>query len=156
MRRFVAFLAIIMAAGCSSGLRPDPEHATRDRRITLNVGVDTGGLPLGAYQLVLMHDPAAARIVEIRRAEGSDFPGLPGFDPQALSANALRVTGYGTKTAPRGRYALISVVFEQVGSERSYVSVEVERLYDTSAPPKLIPCLTATLSRPVLDFSQPD
>ena len=155
MKTLAVMLVAIGAAGCATGKML--ESPVKPRRITLQVEIDTKGAPIGAYQLVILTDPAEARIVGIEAPRQSDFIGQPHFLPWTFKEGATRVTGYSpNQPPPKGPCRLLSVVFEQLGGKRSPLAVKVERLYDTSTPPREIRQYVLRQSHEVLDFGTPD
>ncbi|MBI2932914.1 MAG: hypothetical protein HYY16_14815 [Planctomycetes bacterium] len=150
----------LMIAGCASGRSEPPSTLLHESppRVTLHVGIDTKGVPLGTYLIRIVRDPAEARITQICPTPGTEFLGAPTFDPLSFPSQATRVTGYSLRQPPpRGPYRLLTIVFEQAGvSARSPVDFIVERLYDTSNPPQRITEYQVIQSRPTLDFAHPD
>lgn len=158
MRWLPALALALLAAGCTTDPRfTSSNEAGPGRRITLNVAVDTKGVPLGSYQIVIAFDPADARIVSIRQPADAEFRGAPRFSPAAFTRGQVRVTGYSLRQSKPSRpYQVIAVLFEQIGAVRSHVGIDVERLYDTSNPPLEMTRFDVLPSRDALDFSRPD
>jgi hypothetical protein len=157
--RYVSPLALLLAAGCGTGAAPRAAPVGPGApRIAIRVEIDTKGVPLGAYQLSIVYDRAEAKIVEVRPTTGSDFVGKPNFHDATFATGHTRVTGYSTRQGmPAEPYRLLTVTFESLdGPRRSPVNVNVERLYDTSRPPREITRFDVAKSRDTLDFSQPD
>ncbi len=157
--KYVSVLALLLVVGCGTGAAP---RAAPDgpgaRRVTMRVEIDTKGVPLGAYQLSIVYDRAEAKIVELRPTTGSDFFGKPNFHDATFTTGHTRVTAYSTRQGvPSEPYRLLTITFESLdGPRRSPVNVNVERLYDTSRPPREITRFDVTKSRDTLDFSVAD
>ncbi len=159
MRTSIAILLTLSLAACATGKGPNttPTDKGPGTRITLDVEIDTKGVPIGAYQIVVVHDAAEAKIVAVGPARDANFAGTPNFDPGTFDSGATRITGYQLRAAPaKGPVKLASVVFQRLGAPRSPVNVKVERLYDVSNPPKEITRFDVVTSRTALDFGVPD
>ncbi len=159
MRTLITILLPLSLAACATGGGPKPmtPDAGPGTRITLNVEIDTKGVPVGAYQIVIVHDAAEAKIVHVGPARDANFAGAPSFDPGTFDSGATRITGYQMRAVPaKGPIKLVTVVFQRLGAPRSPVNVKVERLYDVSNPPKEITRFDVVASRTALDFGVPD
>src|SRR6185295_2413242 len=104
MRWISAIMAVLTLAALVAGMQPPPpapaapapaakpdhSEAGGARFEAVDVYVDSGGKPLGAYQIELKAASGDVKAVGIEGGEAAAFGQAPYYDPAALHDNQLR------------------------------------------------------------------
>lgn len=136
--RALGILAILSVAGALSGfVRPDdaasrpPEPATF---AWFEIWIDSGDLPLAAWQAELKLLTPGGRIVGIEGGEPTAFREPPYYDPRALRAERAVLAAFSTAmqdSLPRGRCRVATVHVEIPGGAEPAAAL----VFETAAGP---------------------
>ncbi|MBI2569207.1 MAG: hypothetical protein HYV63_19480 [Candidatus Schekmanbacteria bacterium] len=138
-RRYV--LAILAAAavvepGCDSGTRPEQVASGPLRFGAMDVIVDTGAAPLGAYQLTVASETDGVAIVGIEGGDAPAFPEPPYFDPQAIGRNRVILAAFDSSGAPaHGRVRVASVHYSERSDSPAQFQAALQVAADTTGTP---------------------
>lgn len=134
--------ACLILAGCAAAPRSaemaSPARAVTDearRPGTIVVAVDTGGKPLGAYELVIHFDADSVRLVQVDGIRGG-FPAEPVTDPKMYATGATPVLGFHIAGYRRGgAIPVAQLAFDGNPGASSTLSVSVRALYTPEGEP---------------------
>lgn len=159
MKALGAAILLGVLTGCASSAvldRATDSAGIDARRTQVAVALDTHGVAIGGYQVVVRWDPSVAIIAGIHAADGADFDGLPLSDPATYASGATRVIGYRkTVRKPHDASAIFTITFAGVdGGLSSPVEVVIERVYDAATPPRQITDCPVDLRPAKIDFSR--
>lgn len=98
MRRLsLALLALLCAVQAE-------DEAAKPRFMAIDVFVDAGATPLAAYQVEVLDEAHASRVVGVEGGDHAAFAMPPYYDPKALSEDRIVVAAFNTsKELPVGR-----------------------------------------------------
>jgi len=82
---------------------------------TVDIYIDTRGVPLAAYQVELR--TGTASVVGIEGGDASPFKPAPYYDPRALSQNRVIIAAYGLDSEPPTGRTRVARVHLQYASE---------------------------------------
>jgi hypothetical protein len=125
----------LVALACAQENRPQPEPVVQldegevvqidgDPQIpadavrfeAIDVFVDSGQLPLAAYQFELISETAGVEIVGIEGGEHAAFSTPPYYDPQAMNNNRVILAAFSTDNAlPTGRSRVARIHLQVTG-----------------------------------------
>ncbi len=108
MKCATAVLALILLLGAG----PPDSAAPQLRFSTIDIVVDSGDVPLAAWQVYLHATRGTARIVGIEGGEHRAFADPPLYDERAMLRDEVRLAAYSTNEAnalPRGVSRVVTV-----------------------------------------------
>lgn len=98
----------------------------------VDVSVDTGSRPLGAYTVTLLYDSALVRVLAV---EPSSTFRLPDFGERGLVSGELVLSAYQLRQNPTGITVVARVSFESLGGGESALRIRLVNLYDPEGIP---------------------
>ncbi len=114
-----ALIGVVLAVGGQTVARGqdagEPGTQTAPRFAWVDISIDSGSVPLAAYQLELSSDAGKFEIVGIEGGEHAAFHEPPYYDPAALKAGRVILAAFSTDDAlptGRARVARVHVMLE--------------------------------------------
>ena len=123
--KWARFIFLVLVVGACIGYwvqahKPAPQNAAavagQTRFGWVDVSVDSGKEPLGAYQFELAVEKGTASIVGLEGGEHPAFAAAPYYDPAALQKARVIVAAYSVAdTLPTGKTRVARVMVEMQG-----------------------------------------
>ena len=110
----------LLAVGLLLTMNAYPQQAERVRFEAVDIVLDSGDLPLAAYQFEFAAETGQITIVGIEGGDHAAFNEPPYYDPAALHNNKVIIAAFSTaapEDLPRGRSRL-ATVHVQISSDR--------------------------------------
>jgi hypothetical protein len=144
MRRALLLLAAAALGGCATS-RVDgearqeraegvagPEAGLTAPDSAVDVVLDTGTRPLGAYTVTLVYDGALVRVSDIGPSPAFR---LPDYGERGLVSGELTLSAYQLRPNPTGSTVVARVTFVSHGGAASDLRVRLVNLYDPEGVP---------------------
>jgi hypothetical protein len=128
-RRYIGFLGIALLAVLAAGqgqtaddgtpLLAEDEAATQSVRFAwVDIYVDSGDVPLAAYQFELAAETGSFQIVGVEGGEHPAFAAPPYYDPAALAHDHVIIAAFSTDDdLPAGRTRVARIHVQIAGGE---------------------------------------
>lgn len=116
-----------------------PATARAGRQFTVEVTIDVGARPLGAYSVVVGYDPAVLTIASVAAGSTAEFPRPPTTNTITPGTTNVAALQTASLTSPTGVVSVARITFNAVptASTTASIGLTVEHLFDSNATPIL-------------------
>ena len=144
MRALVTTLGVVLTLGIAVGGLPAESgaaHATlgcpatvhAGRQLGIEVAIDVGTTPLGAYSIAVMYDPAVLTLVSVAGGSAADFSGNPRTNTPTPGTTNLSAFQSASLTSPTGVVSVAMITFDVAASATTAIGLTVKTLFDTNS-----------------------
>jgi len=150
MRALVTTLGVVLTLGIVVGGLPAesgaaqatlgcPATAQAGQQFTIEIAIDVGTTPLGAYSIAVTYDPAVLTLAAVTGGNTAEFAGKPTTNKPTPGTANLSALQSASLTSPTGVVSIAMVTFDIVttASATTAVSLAVKNLFDTNSMPIL-------------------
>jgi len=150
MRALVTTLGVVLTLGIAVGGLPAesgaahatlgcPATAHAGRQLGIEIAIDVGTTPLGAYSIAVMYDPAVLTLVSVAGGSAADFSGNPRTNTPTPGTTNLSAFQSASLTSPTGVVSVAMITFDlaATASATTAIGLTVKTLFDTNSVPIL-------------------
>jgi hypothetical protein len=126
--RLAVAIAVLMASFTLGQIRSSSAPSSNIHFTNVDVLIDPHGIPLAAYQIEFLADPARVKLVGIEGGQHSAFKQPPYYDPKALAGPGNRVIIAALNTGndlPHDRTRIARLHLRVVGDELPKMSARL-------------------------------
>jgi hypothetical protein len=120
MRAWLLFFLLVATAGRTEAEQPVTFTA-------MDVWLDSGQVPLAAYQIQIRYDPVVARVVGIEGGATPAFNAAPFYDPAGMEGGRIVIAAFTTDdaSAPTGRTRVARIHWRVAGGAMPEISARL-------------------------------
>src|SRR5439155_20792586 len=150
MRALVTTLGVVLTLGIAVGGLPAesgaaqatlgcPATAQAGQQFTIEVAIDVGTTPLGAYAIAVTYDPAVLTLASVAGGNTAEFSGKPTTNTPTPGTTNLSAFQSVSLTSPTGvvSVAMIGFSVAATASATTDLGLTVKTLFDTNSTPIL-------------------
>src|SRR2546427_2095817 len=150
MRALVTTLGVVLTLGIVVGGLPAesgaaqatlscPAMAQAGQQFTIEVAIDVGTTPLGAYSIAVTYDPAVLTLASIGGGSTAEFSGKPTTNTPTPGTTNLSAFQSASLTSPTGVVSVAMITFSvaATASATTAIGLTVKTLFDTNSAPIL-------------------
>src|SRR5207249_3404571 len=135
----IAVGALPAESGAAHATLGCPATAHAGRQLGIEVAIDVGTTPLGAYSIAVMYDPAVLTLVSVAGGSAADFSGNPRTNTPTPGTTNLSAFQSASLTSPTGVVSVAMITFDlaATASATTAIGLTVKTLFDTNSVPIL-------------------
>src|SRR5437016_10224285 len=150
MRALVTTLGVVLTLGIAVGGLPAesgaaqatlgcPATAQAGQQFTIEVAIDVGTTPLGAYSTAVTYDPAVLTLASVSGGNTAEFSGKPTTNTPTPGTTNLSAFQSVSLTSPTGVVSVAMIAFSvaPTASATTAIGLTVKNLFDTNSAPIL-------------------
>src|SRR3989441_7657459 len=150
MRALVTTLGVVLTLGIAVGGLPAesgaaqatlgcPAMAQAGQQFTIEVAIDVGTTPLGAYSIAVTYDPAVLTLASVGGGNTTEFSGKPTTNTPTPGTTNLSAFQSASLTSPTGVVSVAMITFSvaATASATTAIGLTVKTLFDTNSAPIL-------------------
>src|SRR2546427_113065 len=150
MRALVTTLGVVLTPGIAVGGLPAesgaaqatlscPAMAQAGQQFTIEVAIDVGTTPLGAYSIAVTYDPAVLTLASVSGGNTAEFSGKPTTNTPTPGTTNLNAFQSASLTSPTGVVSVAMITFDigATASTTTAIGLTVKNLFDTNSSPIL-------------------
>jgi len=150
MRALVTTLGVVLTLGIAVGGLPAesraahatlgcPATAHAGQQLTIELAIDVGTTPLGAYSIAVTYDPAVLTLASVAGGSTAEFSGNPRPNTPTPGTTNLSAFQSASLTSPTGvvSVAMITLDVAATASATTAIGLTVKTLFDTNSVPIL-------------------
>ena len=150
MRALVTTLGVVLTLGIAVGGLPAesgaaqatlgcPATAQAGQQFTIEVAIDVGTTPLGAYSIAVTYDPAVLTLASVSGGNTAEFSGKPTTNTPTPGTTNLSAFQSVSLTSPTGVVSVAMITFSvaATASATTAIGLTVKTLFDTNSTPIL-------------------
>ena len=150
MRALVTTLGVVLTLGIAVGGLPAesgaaqatlgcPAMALPGQQFTIEVAIDVGTTPLGAYSIAVTYDPAVLTLASVAGGNTAEFSGKPTTNTPTPGTTNLSTFQSVSLTSPTGVVSVAMITFSvaATASTTTAIGLTVKTLFDTNSTPIL-------------------
>src|SRR5437899_1924767 len=149
-RALVTTLGVVLTLGIAVGGLPAesgaaqatlgcPATAQAGQQFTIEVAIDVGTTPLGAYSTAVTYDPAVLTLASVSGGNTAEFSGNPTTNTPTPGTTNLSAFQSVSLTSPTGVVSVAMIAFSvaATASATTAIDLTVKTLFDTNSTPIL-------------------
>ena len=145
MRALVTTLGVVLTLGIAVGLPAEsgaaqatlscPATAQAGQQFTIEVAIDVGTTPLGAYSIAVTYDPAVLTLASVGGGNTAEFSGKPTTNTPTPGTTNLSAFQSVSLTSPTGVVSVAMITFSvaATASATTAIGLTVKTLFDTNS-----------------------
>src|SRR5438034_383203 len=135
----IAVTGLPAESGAAQATLGCPATAQAGQQFTIEITVDVGTTPLGAYSIVLMNDPAVLTLASVAGGNTAEFSGKPTTNTPMPGTTNLSAFQSVSLTSPTGVVSVAMITFNvaATASTTTAIGLTVKNLFDTNSAPIL-------------------
>src|SRR5213594_1004721 len=146
MRALVTTLGVVLTLGIAVGGLPAesgaaqatlgcPATAQAGQQFTIEVAIDVGTTPLGAYSIAVTYDPAVLTLASVAGGNTAEFSGRPTTNTPTPGTTNLSAFQSVSLTSPTGVVSVAMIAFSvaATASATTAIGLTVKTLFDTNS-----------------------
>ena len=148
MRAPVTTLGVVLVLGIAVGGLPAesagaqaslgcPATVQAGQQLTIEIAIDVGTTPLGAYSMAVTYDPAVLTVASIAGGSTAEFSGNPTTNTPTPGTTNLSGFQSASLTSPTGVVSVAMITFNvaATASATTAIGLTVKTLFDTNSVP---------------------
>ena len=154
MRALETTSAVVMTLGIAVGGLPVecgaaqatlrcPATAQAGQQFTIEIAIDVGTTPLGAYSIAATYDPAVLMLASVAEGSTAEFSGKPTTNTPTPGTTNLAAFQSASLTSPTGVVSVAMITLNVAATVSTAIGLTVTNLFDTNSTPILPATATA-------------